>query len=368
MQSKRCSKLLPFNNALLQLSAVVYASAILLMLLWPGAAAAQTSASGYYKQTNLTSDIAGMAKFTDKNLVNPWGISFAPGSPFWISDEGTGLSTLYDGKGTPQSLVVTIPPAPGGTQGTPTGTVYNSTSGFVVTENGKSGASLFLFDSLDGTISGWSPGVDMTRAIVAVNNMGKAVYTGLAIASNQSGTFLYAANFAAGTIDVFDKNFAPATLQGACSDSYIPADYAPFNVQSVGSDLYVMYARQDRQAGKGHGFVDVFDTNCNLVKRLIAHSALNLPWGVALAPAKFGKFSKDLLVGNFGNGHINAFDPNTGKFLGALRDNYGKPIVNDHLWALDFGAGGSNGKPNQLFFTAGIQNEMHGLFGMITAV
>ncbi|MEO8971088.1 MAG: TIGR03118 family protein [Ktedonobacteraceae bacterium] len=342
-----------------------YALVVLLLLLFPATASARSTSGGFYQQTNLTSDISGMAKFTDKNLVNPWGISFAPGSPFWISDEGTGLSTLYDGTGKPQSLIVTVPSAPGGTAGTPTGTVFNSTSGFAVSENGKSGASLFLFDTLDGTISGWSPNVDMTHAIVAVNNSGKAVYTGLAIGSNKTGTFLYAANFAAGTIDVFDKNFAPATLHGSFKDAGIPAGYVPFNIQLVGSDLYVMYARQDQKAGEGHGFVDIFDTNGNFIKRLISHSKLNLPWGVALAPASFGQFSNDLLVGNFGNGRIHAFDPNTGAFLGTLNDSSNKPIVNDHLWALAFGSGS---QANDLFFTAGIHNQKHGLFGMLTAM
>ncbi len=345
-----------------------YALAVLLMLLFPATASARSTSGGFYQQTNLVSDISGMATFTDKNLVNPWGISFAQGGPFWVSDEGTGLSTLYIGSGKPQSLVVTVPPAPGGTIGTPTGTVFNSTTGFSVSENGKSGVSLFLFDTLDGTISGWSPNVDMTHAIVAVNNSGKAVYTGLAIGSNQSGTFLYAANFAAGTIDVFDKNFAPATLQGSFKDTGIPAGYAPFNIQLIGTNLYVMYARQDRKAGVGHGFVDIFDTNGNFVKRLISHSKLNLPWGVALAPANFGQFSNDLLVGNFGSGRIHAYDPSTGAFLGTLSDSSGKPLVNDHLWALAFGTGGQGGQTNQLFFTAGIQNEQHGLFGMIAAM
>ena len=342
-----------------------YALVVLLVLLFPATASARSTSGGFYQQTNLVSDISGKAQFTDPNLVNPWGISFAPGGPFWVSDEGTGLSTLYNGSGMPQSLVVTVPPAPGGTVGTPTGTVFNSTSGFVVTENKKSGASLFLFDSLDGTISGWSPGVDMTHAILAVNNTGKAVYTGLAIGSNQSGTYLYAANFSAGTIDVFDKNFAPATLQGSFKDTGIPAGYAPFNIQLIGSNLYVMYARQDRVAGEGHGFVDIFDTNGNFVKRLISHSKLNLPWGVALAPASFGQFSNDLLVGNFGNGRIHAFDPTTGAFVGVLNDSSNKPIVNNHLWALAFGSGG---QADQLFFTAGIQNELHGLFGVLAAM
>ena len=200
------------------------------------------------------------------------------------------------------------------------------------------------------------------------NSKAAAVYTGLAIGSNSAGPLLYAANFSAGTIDVFDQNFAPVTLQGSFHDSRIPKGYAPFNIQNIGGQLYVMYARQDREVGRGHGFVDIFDTNGNLVKRLISRGPLNLPWGVALAPTNFGQFSNALLVGNFGNGWINAFDPMTGSFLGSLGDQNGYPFAFDKLWALTFGNGGKGGQTNQLFFTAGIQNEQHGLFGVINAM
>jgi len=338
----------------------------------PGVAKHTDSGGGLYKQTNLVSDIPGMAKHTDPNLVNPWGISFVPTNAFWIADNNSGLSTLYDGKGNIQSLVVTIPPAKGDTTGSSTGTVFSSFSGaFMVTEKGISGTSGFLFDSEDGTISGWNPLVDPNHAVIAVHNSG-AVYKGLAIAAVHANPYLYAANFRAGTIDVFDKHFAPATLQGSFQDPGIPKGYAPFNIQSLGSKLYVTYAQQDSARhddvpGQGRGFLDVFDDNGNLLKRLVSHGQLNAPWGLALASANFGLFSNDLLVGNFGNGSINAFDPNTGAFLGTLKDSQNQPVHIDGLWALAFGGGGDSGQPNQLFFTAGIQKEQHGLFGIIEA-
>jgi uncharacterized protein (TIGR03118 family) len=348
----------------------------LTLLALPGLAFARVNAgSGFYQQTNLTSNLPGIAKFTDPNLTNPWGISSAPGGPFWVSDNGSGKSTLYDNKGTPQSLVVIIPPHAGGKSASPTGTVFNSdTTAFIVSKKGVSGASVFLFDSEDGTLSGWSPGVDATHALLAVDNSSSgAVYKGLAIGTNHSGTFLYAANIHAGTIDVFDKKFAPAKLSGSFTDPYLPQGYAPFDIKNIGGTLYVTYAKQNAQKngdvpGPGHGIVDVFDTYGHFLKRLISHGQLNSPWGLALAGGSFGKFSNDLLVGNFGDGHINAFDPNTGAFLGQLTDQYGHPIVVDGLWSLLFGLGGQAGNPNQLFFTAGIHQEADGLFGVIQAM
>ena len=348
----------------------------LTLLVLPGMAFAHTNAGGgFYQQTNLTSNLPGLAKFTDPNLTNPWGISSAPGGPFWISDNGSGKSTLYDNHGAPQSLVVTIPSPTRGTTGTPTGTVFNGdTTAFIVSKKGVSGASIFLFDSEDGTISGWNQSVDATHAVLAVNNSSSgAVYKGLAIGTNSSGTFLYATNFHAGTIDVFDKKFAPAKLPGSFTDPYLPKGYAPFGIQNIAGKLYVTYAKQNAQKngdvpGLGHGFVDVFDTNGHLIKHLVSQGQLDSPWGLALAGSSFGKFSHDLLVGNFGNGHINAFDPNTGAFLGQLTNQQGQPIVIDGLWSLLFGLGGQAGNPNQLFFTAGIHQEADGLFGMIQAM
>src|SRR5258706_4399379 len=354
---------------------VAIAFAVTLLVL-PGMAFAQTtSGGGSYKQTNLVSNLPGLAHFTDPNLTNPWGISSAPGGPFWVSDNGSGKSTLYDNKGNPQSLVVTIPSPTHGTTGTPTGTVFNSnTNAFIVSKNGVSGPSIFLFDSEDGTISGWNQNVDPTNAILAVDNSKSgAVYKGLAIFGNQNETFLYAANFHAGTIDVFDKKFAPVKLSGSFTDPYLPKGYAPFDIQSINNRLYVTYAKQNAQKngdvpGAGHGFVDVFDINGNFIVRLISHGQLNSPWGLALAGGSFGRFSNDLLVGNFGDGHINAFDPYSGTFRGQLSDQKGHAIVIDGLWSLIFGLGGQAGKPNQLFFTAGIHQEADGLFGMIQAM
>jgi uncharacterized protein (TIGR03118 family) len=365
--------LFPVRSRLL---GAVAALATLVLLLLPGTAFARpTSGGGVYQVTNLVSNQSGKAPVTDPNLVNPWGISYSPMGPFWVSDNGTGLSTLYDGQGNIVPLVVTVPPPAGGTTSAPTGTVYNSNSSdFVVSENKKSGGSSFLFDTEDGTISGWNPNVDPTNAILAVDNSSSgAVYKGLAIATNGSGTFLYATNFHAGTVDVFDKNFAPAKLSGSFSDPSLPKGYAPFGISSIGGNLFVTYAKQDKAKhddvpGLGHGFVDIFDTNGNLIKRLVTQGQLDSPWGLALAPASFGVFSNDLLVGNFGNGHINAFDPNSGALLGPLMNKKGKADKISGLWGLMFGNGGQAGQKNQLFFTAGPNHESNGLFGMITAM
>lgn len=354
-------------------SIIAFALALLVL---PGLASAQANAgSGFYQQTNLTSNLPGIAKFTDPNLTNPWGISSAPGGPFWISDNGSGKSTLYDNKGNPQGLVVSIPSSMHGVAGTPTGTIFNGDiNAFIVTKKGVSGASIFLFATEDGTISGWSLGVDMTHAILTVNRSGSgAVYKELAIGTNSSGIFLYATNFHAGTIDVFDKKFALTRLAGSFTDPYLPSGYAPFGIQNINSKLYVTYAKQNAQKngdvpGAGHGFVDVFDTSGHFIKRLVSRGQLDSPWGVALAGASFGKFSHDLLIGNFGDGHINVFDPTSGAFLGQPTDKQGHSIVIDGLWSLQFGLGGQAGNPNQLFFTAGIHQEADGLFGMIQAM
>ena len=340
----------------------------------PGVTGAKSG--GFYRQTNLVSDIPGIARVTDPHLVNPWGLSHSPTSPWWVSDNGKGVSTLYQGDGTPfpvgSPLVVTIPPPAGGTSSAPTGNVFNGTGDFVVSEGSASGPSRFIFATEDGTISGWNPTVDPTNAILKVDNsVSGAVYKGLAIGSNPSGNFLYATNFHAGTVDVFDAHFIAATLAGSFSDPTIPAGFAPFGIQNINAQLYITYAKQDAAehddvAGPGNGFVDVFDTNGNFIERLASHGTLNSPWGLALAPNGFGRFGKDLLVGNFGDGRINAFDPNTGAFRGQLNDQRGNPITIDGLWALGFGNGGLAGAADTLFFTAGINDEADGLFGSIT--
>ena len=320
-------------------------------------------------QTNLVSDLPGMASHTDSNLVNPWGIATSATSPFWVADNHTGVSTLYNTSGTPQSLVVTVPPAAGGTGGSPTGIVFNGSTDFQVSAGTP---ARFIFATEDGTISGWASG---TNAILKVDNSAsEAVYKGLAIGNNGTANFLYAANFHEGTIDVFDAAFAPATLAGSFSDPTIPAGYAPFNIQNIGGVLYVTYALQDADAhddvpGLGHGFINKFDLNGNFIARFASRGSLNSPWGLAVAPAGFGAFANALLVGNFGDGRINAFNPATGALLGQLADDSGHAISIEGLWGLKFGNGVSGGDANTLYFAAGIAGpdalEDHGLFGSI---
>jgi uncharacterized protein (TIGR03118 family) len=362
----------------LRLLASVIVLPLLLLLALPVASFARSNAnSGFYQQTNLVSDLPlpGVAQPPDGDLVNPWGLVHGPTTPWWISDNGTGLSTLYNGQGVKIPLRVTIPPptgSPAGTTAAPTGVIFNGNGGFNVSKNGTSFSSLFIFDTEDGTISGWNPGfTDRTHAVLAVDRskVGKgAVYKGLAIGTNSSGTFLFATNFRFGTVEMFDSNFK---LVGSFTDHRLPQSYAPFGIQNIGGKLYVTFAKQnakkhDDVAGPGHGFVDVFDTNGNLISRLIARGSLNSPWGLALAPANFGPFSNDLLVGNFGDGHINVFDPTTGAALGSLEIAAGVPIQIDGLWSLQFAGNDTTaGAPNELFFTAGIDGEAHGLFGDI---
>jgi uncharacterized protein (TIGR03118 family) len=338
------------------------------------------TALGFYQQTNLVSDLPGVAAVTDSHLVNAWGMSHSSTSPWWISDNGTGVSTLYTGSGAPfplppaTPLVVTIPPplgSPAGTSATPTGNVFNGTSSFVVTKNGVSGPATFLFATEDGTISGWNRNVDPTNAILGADQSASgAVYKGLALGSNSSGEFLFATNFRNGTVDVFDTHFAPTSLAGSFTDPRIPSGFAPFGIANLHGQLYVTYAKQDADkhddvAGPANGFVDLFDTNGNLIKRLVTRGRLNSPWGLTFAPTDFGQFSNDLLVGNFGDGRINVVDPSTGDFLGQLRDRENRAITIDGLWGLAFGNGATAGPTNTLFFTAGIDHEAHGLFGSL---
>jgi uncharacterized protein (TIGR03118 family) len=357
---------------------------VIVVLIWGIVAAAQvTGDQPIYTRTNLVSDIAGVARFTDPNLVNPWGLAFGPTSPFWVADNGTGLSTLYrgDGKSFPlgSPLVVTIPPPAGGTSASPTGLVFNGTSSFVVSANGKSGAAIFIFATEDGTISGWSPAVDFQNAILVVDNSTPggvdnstlgAVYKGLATADKGSSHFLYAANFRDGFVEVYNSSFK---FVKSFTDTGVPAGFAPFGIQNINGKLFVTFAKQnvkkhDDVAGPGNGFVDVFDADGNLLDRFASAGTLNSPWGLALAPSGFGKFSQDLLVGNFGDGRVNAFDLNSGEFDGQLIDPEGNPVTINGLWALQFGNGAPNGgSRHKLFFTAGIADESHGLFGFIKA-
>jgi len=309
------------------------------------------------QQTNLVSDIPGMAKFTDPNLVNPWGISESGGSPFWVSNNGGNNATLYNTAGQPQSLVVSIP------SGVPTGQVFNASTAF---NNDK-----FIFAGEDGTISGWRGALGSTAEVLAGPASSSTEFKGLAIATVGTGTYLYAADFGTGAIDVFPSTGAPA-LTGAFQDPSLPSGYAPFNIQNLNGNLYVTYALVDSAtgddvAGLGNGFVDEFDLQGNLIRRVASQGWLNSPWGLAIAPNSFGDIGGDLLVGNFGDGHINVFNP-AGAFLEQLTWSNGDAVAVDGLWGLQFGNGGSGGASDRLYFTAGLDGEQHGLFGSFAAV
>jgi uncharacterized protein (TIGR03118 family) len=331
-----------------------------------------STASAQYQQKNLVSDLPNVAVHLDTNLVNSWGITFPPTGPFWISDNGAGVSTLYNGDGDPfplaNPLVVTIPPPAGGTISAPTGVIFNGTTDFVVSANLHSGAARFIFATEDGTISGWNPSVDPTNAILAVDNSpSNAVYKGLAMAVKDGANFLYATDFHNGFVQVFDSSFNPA---GTFTDDGLPAGFAPFGIRNLGGNLFVTFAKQDADAhddvkGPGNGFVDVFNPAGHLIRRLISHGALNSPWGLEIAPAGFGPLSKKLLVGNFGDGKINGYVLASGQFTGPLRDTQGAPVMIEGLWALTFGNGNVAGKTTDLFFTAGPNDEQDGLFGRI---
>ncbi len=335
-------------------------------------------------QTNLVSDNTQVnpAEVQDPNLVNPWGLAASSTGEWWVANEGTGTSTVYNTSTspvTPDSLVVSIPPASGSSNGTPTGTVYNTSgTGFNVSENGQTGSSVFLYDTVDGTISGWSPSVNSTNAVIGATNPG-AIYTGLAMATDRGETLLYAADFGKGTIDVYNQNFQLVTnLPGKFTDTRLPAGYSPFNIQAINNLLYVEYApAADVLAGTaapGEGAVDVYLADGQLEERLIrpGDTDINQPWAVALAPSDFGSFSNDLLVGNFGDGTISAFNPRSGHFAGDLEDASGQPIAITHLWGIAFGNGGEAGPTNTLYFTAGLTSHLapgnapfHGLFGSL---
>lgn len=308
----------------------------------------------------------------DANLVNAWGIAFNPQGFVWVANAGTSTSTLYDGNGVPQSLVVAIPDGAAG-EAEPTGIVFNATSGFQVSQNGLTAASAFIFAGEGGTISGWSPGVDMTHAITAVDRSSAgAIYKGLARATQGGADYLYATDFHNGVVDVFDASFNKVTLAaGAFADPNLPPGYAPFGIQAIGNQLFVSFAKQDADAeddvtGAGLGAVDVFDAAGVLVKRLIpVGGRLDAPWGMSMAPADFGAFSNALLVGNFGDGRINAFDPSNGSYLGTLSRSNGSAIEIEGLWGLAFGNGLNNQPANTLFFSAGPGGEAHGVYGRI---
>lgn len=346
-------------------------SSLLLTLL----AFAPVAFSQHYTQTDLTADVASVAPVPnlDPDLVNAWGLTRASGSFWWISDNGTGLSSLLDGMGVPQSLVVTIPP-PKGKEGpsAPTGTVFNFTNRFNVEPGAK---AIFIFVTEDGTISGWNPTVNLTSAVLKVNRPNDAIYKGVAIAQTGRTARLYASNFMSGRVDVFDGGWHLLDLgPNAFVDPILPPDYAPFGIQNVGGNIVVTFAHRppgakDEDHGPGLGYVTIFDTDGHVIQRLAHGNYFNAPWGITLAPADFGVFSHRLIIGNFGNGGIHAFDPITGKLAGTLLDESGNELLIDGLWALEFGGGTANSGPaNAMFFTAGPDDESHGLFGMLTAI
>jgi uncharacterized protein (TIGR03118 family) len=362
-----------------------------------GHAHAKSKGTGY-AQTNLISDIPGLAEVTDPNLLNPWGLAFFPGmSPFWINENNAGFSALYFADAVVDAalphVIIPQPPLSTATFGSPTGIIANlfvADGAFPIIIGGTNfGPSLFIFDTEDGTIEAWNlnppvaPGIpDPLSAVIVVDNSQGgaptgAVYKGLALGSTAAnGPLLYATNFRSGNVDVFDSNFQSPTppLTGSFTDPKLQAGYAPFGIQNINGQIWVTYAQQDAAKHDpvnkpAHGFVDVFDTDGNLLTRFAQHGHLDSPWGVAMAPATFGQFANDMLIGNFGNGVINVFDPTSGKWLGAVTDSNGHTLVNSGLWSLTFGgalnSNGTSSSPNTLFFSAGLNDENDGLFGTI---
>lgn len=330
--------------------AIVFVSTIL----------ASSAAMAQYQVTNLVSNQVGQAKHTDPLLVNAWGLAYGPGGPFWISDEGTGWSTLYTNGGVKQGLEVAIPSASGAGPGTPTGIVFNGSQDFQV----QGWASVFLFATLDGTISGWVPQVNVNAALIAVNNPG-AVYTGLAVTSYASGNVLFAADNANNKIDMYDANF---NLLSSFTDTTVPAGFAAFGIQDINGLVYVSFASQSGGPG---GYIDVYSESGTFEKRLAQGSPLSQPWGFAAAPKNFGTLSNTLLISNNINksGKIHGFNMTTGQFVGTLDDASRKAIEIDQLWGIEFGGGTTkDGDKNVLFFTAGPSNNLAGTFGKISVV
>ncbi len=333
--------------------------------------------SQHYNRVDLTVDQASVSMTApnhDGNLVNAWGLSRSSTSPWWISDNGTGLSTLYDGAGAPQKLVVTVPPPKGSTNpSTPTGTVYNPTGAFQVGLPGTNQPAIFLFATEDGTISGWNPNANLTVAVLKIDRSKRAIYKGLAIAQTSNGPLLYASNFKSGRVEVYDGGFARVPVgEDAFRDPFLRHldDWAPFGIQNVGGSIIVTFAHRqvgstDEDHGAGLGRVAIFDTRGHFLGELQHGPWMNAPWGIAMSPGDFGAFSHRILMGNFGDGTIHVFNALSGKHEGQLLDPSGNPIVIDGLWALSFG-NGKNGLLNELYFTAGPNEEANGLLGKIT--
>lgn len=317
-----------------------------------------SAALAQYSPVILDSNLPGKAKNTDPLLVNPWGLAYGPSTAFWVSDNGTGWATLYDGSGNKQSLEVMVPKANGTGFGTPTGIVYNGSRDFQI----DGWPSEFIFATFDGSIQGWSQQNDPSSTFVAVDNSGlNASYTGLAVTSKSSGNVLFAANFNSGKVEMYDASF---NLIGTFRDPAVPKGVVPFGIQDINGQVYVAWAQADEGPG---GLIDIYTETGTLVKHLTHDSHLNQPWGIAMAPSNFGPLSNTLLVSNNTNtGTINGFNPTTGAYVGTITSK-NKPIVIDQLWGIEFGGGGSsNGQTNQLFVTAGPPaNNTDGYFGYI---
>lgn len=344
-----------------------------LALVFTLAAAPAVHASGFaYTRHNLVSDGFVPADHVDANLVNAWGIAFNPFGPAWVANNGTGTSTPFDGAGNAIPLVVRIPTPTAAGGGNPTGTVYNGSSGFVVSKGSVSGPARFIFATEDGVIAAWAPNVDATHALRVVR-CSSAIYKGLAIGGSGNGGRLYATDFFHAKVDVFDAGFKRVALPyGAFTDRGIPQGFAPFGIQNINGDIYVTYAKQDAGKeddvhGPGLGYVDAYTPTGHLIRRVASRGALDAPWGLTMAPASFGRFGNALLIGNFGDGRINAYDPIFNVPLGSLRDVQHKPIRIDGLWGLAFGNGYLNQSVDRLYFTAGPDDEAHGLYGRVEA-
>src|SRR6201996_7068898 len=323
-----------------------------------------------FAATVLVSDGAVPAAHTDPNLKNGWGVAFNPNGFAWVADNATNVATLYDGNGVPQTLFVSIPngmkePA------NPTGMIFNGPGDSTTSQNGKPGVAAFVFSGEGGTITAWSPAVAPTAALLEYDDGdGGAVYKGLALAADNGNNFLYATDFHNNKIDVFDKTFAKVAMPGGFRDPSLPAGFAPFGIQAIGSRLFVTYAQQDPDAhddvaGAGLGFVDVFDTEGNFKQRFASGGVLNAPWGITQAPSNFGPLSNAILIGNFGDGMIHAFDQSSGLLMGTLNTANGAAFVQPGLWGIAFGNGLDNQPVNTLFFAAGPNDEANGVYGRI---
>jgi uncharacterized protein (TIGR03118 family) len=364
------------NRVLRHQRTLTFSLALAAIALCADAASAQSA--NRYRLRKLVSDGSVSANHTDDALVNPWGIAVGDTGPLVVANNGTGTATFYNKNGGKQPTEITIPAAPGSvTAGSPTGVVLNATNDFIITDGTNSEPAQAIFVSLDGVITAWNPNVGgspSTEAQIVVDNSGSgSVYTGVALGTIQSGgqtlNRLYVANFGNGTIDVYGEDFNLVNVTGTFHDNRIPNTFAPFNIANLNGHLFVAYAKANDEGeeitGLGKGFVVEYDTNGHLLDRLVRRGNLNAPWGMSMAPSNFGRFSNMLLVGNFGNGRINAYDPDTGQFKGAVRGTNGKAIKLEGLWGMSFGNGDDAGPTNTLFFASGPDDETGGLFGSI---